>query len=130
MRAGGRIVDRGGFHSISGAARAVGDRGPRAAEVADYPIESAALDSLHGVVAKSPCLADIEDWYNVGMMQARRGPGFVQEPAACRWVGGRVGAQHLECHGTVQGDVDRLVDGSHAAAAQLANHTITRDLPA
>ena len=55
---------------------------------ADHPVQPAALNTLHGVVAKCPSLPDIEDRDDMRMVQPRGRASLVQEPAPRRPVGG------------------------------------------
>src|SRR5208282_1719599 len=63
------------------------------------------------------------------VVQPRGRASLVQESPPRRRVGGGVNAQNLEGYRPVQPHVNRLVDGSHATSAQLADHTVACDPP-
>jgi hypothetical protein len=98
--------------------------------MADQAIETAPLDSLHGVIAESARLPHIKDGYDVGVMEGCRRACLVKKPAAGGGVRSRMTSQDLQGHRTVQADVDGLVDGPHTSATQFADHAITGDPPA
>jgi hypothetical protein len=55
------------------------------------------------------------------MLKVRRRLGFVAEALKVAWVESGGEGEHLEGHAATQGDLDRLVDDAHAAAADLAD---------
>ncbi len=92
----------------------------------------AALDVLHGDVAAALDRAGLVNGDDVGMLgDAGAQAGLLQEPLLLqgRHVGVLAGDgdQHLEGDLAVESRVDRLVDHSHAAAADLAEDLVLPD---
>jgi hypothetical protein len=94
------------------------------------PVKTAPFDSLHRVIAKPADLSNIENRYDVSVMEPSGSAGLVQESAAGGRVRCGVDAQNLEGHRAVEANVHSFVDGSHSSPTELAHHTVTRDSPA
>ena len=100
--------------------------GTAPSEPADETVEAFALDELHGVIEQAAVLADAEDRHDIGVVQPAGGADLAVEPRdGCRSGGQR--RQHLESDAAAQGQLDRLVDDPHPAAAHLADDLEARD---
>ena len=100
---------------------AAGRAGPRGAIPAhDFqdPVEPGPLDALHRVVAEAADLADVKDRDDMRVMQRGGRLGLVQEPLASpRLPGCKARASRtFRATGSVEVDVDGLVDDAHAPA--------------
>jgi hypothetical protein len=62
------------------------------------------------------------------MIQRGSGTSFTAEPLQSRRVASQFIGQKLQGHRTPQRKIDRLVDNTHAAAAQFLGETVMRDL--
>src|SRR5262245_50045207 len=80
--------------------------------------ERLALEILHDEEAGAVLLADIEERTDVGMMEARDGPGFLIESSASLRLSVDVGAQYFDGDDAIQARVPCPVDLAHAASAK------------
>jgi hypothetical protein len=126
----------GGLHTQPGRpAEEVGPGGVRqrsrrlfaGGQVVQHLVQAAAVDELHGVVGGALDLADVEDRHQVGVVQAGGGAGLAQEALQPGGLLRATHRQHLQGHPFVQGQVDRLVDDTHAAAADLADDAVAAE---
>ncbi len=69
-------------------------------------------------------LADVVDRADVGAVEGRGGPGFVDEALAGLGVVGELGREELEGHGAPELEVVGLVDDAHGAAADLSEDAV------
>jgi hypothetical protein len=85
----------------------------------DPLFQAASLDEFEGKIGAAFVLADIVDLHDVGVLQARCGLSFREKSFAI--VGSRVrpGQDHFEGDQPFETDLHRLVDDTHAAAAQF-----------
>ena len=72
-------------------------------------------------------LADVVDWYYVGMIEACGGAGFAPESFVEIGVFGLVGQQRLDRHHAVDGGVVGAPYLAHAAAAQQLNQLVAAE---
>ncbi len=103
------------------------DRGVRgeAALATDHPLQVAARDIAHRHVQDPLHLAGVVDGDDVGVVEAGGQDRLVEEVLAEGGVGALLGGQELERHVTLQTQLDRPVDGAHAAAADDGLDAIT-----
>ena len=87
------------------------------------------VDELHDVVVQAVLLADAEDRHDVGVVQLGRRPRLALEAAQLPRVEQGVAGQHLDGHVPAQGELLRLVDDPHAAAAHLPQDLVIPQLP-
>ena len=80
--------------------------------------EGFSTDILHGKVEYSVFFADSISLHNVRMSQLCRCPGFMKKSLNIFLVGGKFFMKYLQCHWTVQRELLRQINDSHAAAAQ------------
>ena len=74
---------------------------------------------LHHDEVDVMCAIDVVDRDDVGMVQCRRGLGFVHEAPVTVAVGVNGGPEHFDGHRTIEPRVAGLVDDAHAALADL-----------
>jgi hypothetical protein len=86
----------------------------------DHVGQRAPLDQLHREERRAGRLADAVDGHDVRVPQPCRRLGLALEAREQPAVLAHRGWQDLERHSPVQADLPRLVDHTHAAAAQLA----------
>ena len=87
-----------------------------------------AIEMLHGDEGFSILLANVEDHADVGVVQ--RGCGFCLAPlktSECLRVASHIFGQEFEGDKTAEADIFRLVNHTHAAAAELCNDAVMRD---
>src|SRR5581483_9300758 len=85
----------------------------------DQLIEGLAGDELHGNEIRAVRRADVVNVDDVGVIQGRRGLGFLHEAALAFGAGGSVGAQDFDGDGTVEMSVEGAIHHSHAAFTEL-----------
>src|SRR5262249_40418662 len=101
----------------------------QAAQLVEDGVEAEALNELHGVIRQAIVLADGEDGHDVRVVQLRRRPRLPLKALQRRWAPGGGPRYHLEGDAAAEGDLLRLVDHAHAAAAHLAEDAIVAQLP-
>ncbi len=92
--------------------------------VANHLIETLPFNVLQGVVGSVLFLADIEDGDDIGVVHAGGGARFLLKTLHGNRVKALTGTQHFEGYLTSQCDLLRLVNDTHAAAADLAEDAI------
>ena len=90
--------------------------------------EGPAVDELHGVVVHAAITADREDRHDVGVVQLSGGVGLGAEPLELAAIEGRREREHLQGDPAPERDLPRLVDDTHASAADLANQLVIAQL--
>ena len=86
-----------------------------------------AIQKLHGDERLPIMLTNLVNRADVGMIQRRRRPRLPPEALQRQGLACRIFRKKLQRHQPPQRSVLGLVDDSHAAAAQLAQHAIVRD---
>ena len=128
----GRRRRRGdGGRRLAVSASGIGWRGAAicsAPEVIEQLAERLAADELHREVVDAALLADGEDGHDVRMVDLGRGLGFVLEAGDVLFVDGGGSGQDLEGDAAAEGDLLRLVDDAHAAAADFADEAEVAEL--
>jgi hypothetical protein len=89
-----------------------------------------AFQVLHHQEVHAVLAADIVENADVGVLQARDGPGLTLKPGAEIRIRTEVGGKDFDGDGALQPRVARLVDLAHAARAQCADDLIRPELGA
>ena len=91
---------------------------------ADHRSDIFAFEQLRHNVGRTLVLADVVNGENVGMVQRRRGAGFLLEPLEALGVCRQGGRQHLDGHVATQARIARSIHFTHAARAERGEHFI------
>ncbi len=97
----------------------VGGDGGRLRLAGDAPGETAALDEFQREIRQAVVFADLVNLHDVRVAQPGDGAGLAVEARQLRLVSVGAGENHLERDQAVEGQLPRLVDDAHAAAADL-----------
>ena len=90
--------------------------------------QAAALDVLHGEERPAVVRADVVDLHDVGVDQAGDRAGLPAETGQLLGAAERPVQNHFQGDHPIQAALVRPVDDAHAAAAQLAQDLIARDV--
>ena len=93
----------------------------------DNLLERGALEIFHGDKRLGTVFADVVDGTNIGVIQRRSGFGFATETTEGLWIASDIVRKKFQRNETVQALVLRLVNHSHAAAAELFEDEVMRD---
>jgi hypothetical protein len=99
--------------------------GSQRCHLAQDPIESGALDELHGVVGHAVVLAEGVHRHDVRVVERGGGAGLEAEAIEVGAVAAVLEGEDLERHPPPQGLLHGLVDHAHAAAADLPQDPVS-----
>jgi hypothetical protein len=107
--------------------RSLSGRCAQTADVAQDPVETFAVDKLHGVIKHAVTFAHAKHRDDVRVVQPRRGLGLATEPLEVNGIAEAGRRKHLERHMPAEGELLGLIDDAHAAAADFAENAIITD---
>ncbi len=93
-------------------------------QLVDDLVEPLALDQLHDVERELALTPDLEDRHDVGVVHPCRRLGLAAEPLQGPAVAHYAFGQDFQGHTAAQADLLGLVDGPHAAPAELAEDPV------
>ena len=109
---------------VSHLARIAQGRVERDAAACQHRVQRLAGDVLHGDVWLAAGLTDFVNGADVGVVEARGGAGFAQQPRACCLVGKPGGWQQLQGDVAVESIVMGTIDFAHSAGAEQRGNLV------
>ena len=93
----------------------------------DFLLQALSLEEFHHDDRMVPMFFDFVNGTNAGMVQRRGGTRLTLKPLQGLFVSRCVGRQEFQCHAPPKAEILRLINDSHAAFAQFAEHPVVGD---